>query len=263
MQKQNTLCNSFARLLATTATAFALTPALAQSATPETLDLSGGGGDAGASLDPLATVARSTAANRGTIITRLSGANHRSAPISQWNQSDTSDRGNDEGRDLAQNINDRIRNNIIRNVNPSWNRTVVNRATLFPGWARPGWGALRPWDAGWYGNRSFTAWSWWGGRSRAWGTTSLASRASINRTIDNAINNYIPYIVVPNTRYKLFYGTELPSEGESVTFVVQANNTDYQLDANCKKGTLNSQEPLQIEEAELINAACQVAYGPV
>ena len=61
----------------------------------------------------------------------------------------------------------------------------------------------------------------------------------------------------------MFYGTELPSEGESVTFVVQANNTDYQLDANCKKGTLNSQEPMKIEEAELINAACQVAYGPV
>jgi hypothetical protein len=262
MQKQNGLCNSFARLLAATATAFTLTPGLAQSATLKTLDLSGGGGDAGATLDPLFTVTRSAPANRRTMITRLSGAINRSDRISQWDKSDAIDRGSDESRDLAQNINDRIRSNIIRNVNPSWNRTVVNRANLFPAWARPGWGALRPWDAGWYGNRSYTAWTWWRGRSRAWGTTSLASRASINRAIDNAISNYIPYIVVPKTNYKLFYGTELPSGGESLSFMVQANSTDYQLNANCKEGTLNGQEPMKIEEAELINAACQVAYGP-
>jgi len=127
-------------------------------------------------------------------------------------------------------------------VNPSWRRAApVNRSNLFPAWARPGWGA----------------------RSRAWGTTSLASRASINKAVDNAINNYIPYIIVPKTNYKLLYGTELPSGSESVSFVVQANRTDYQLNANCKEGTLNGQEPMKLEEAELLNAACQVAYGPV
>jgi hypothetical protein len=61
----------------------------------------------------------------------------------------------------------------------------------------------------------------------------------------------------------LLYGTELPSGGELVSFVVQVNSTDYQLNSNCKKGTLNDKEPINIEEAELLNAACQVAYGPV
>jgi hypothetical protein len=151
-----------------------------------------------------------------------------------------------------------------RNVDPRWKRiTNVNRSSLFPAWARPGWGALRPWDNGWYGSRSFTPWTWWGARSRAWGVTSLASRASINKAIDNAINNYIPYIVVPKTKYKLLYGTESTSGNESVSFVVQANSLDYQLNANCKSGTINAQQPSNLEEAELLNAACQVAFGPV
>ena len=86
---------------------------------------------------------------------------------------------------------------------------------------------------------------------------------SINKAIDDAINSYTPYIVVPKTNYKLLYGTELPSGDESVSFAVQVNSTDYQLNANCKQGTLNGQQPINIEEAELLNAACQVAYGPV
>ena len=255
MQK-NILCNRLCILMATVVTAFALTPGLAQSGTPEKFSLSGRGIDAGASPAPLATVARSAAGNRETMITHASEAIAHSDRISQWDKFADIDRVNDESRDIAQ--------SIIRNVNPRWNRiAVVNRANLFPGWARPGWGALRPWDQGWYDRRYFTAWPWWGARSRAWRTTNLASRVSINKAVDNAINNYIPYIVVPKTNYKLLYGTELPSGAESVSFVVQANSIDYQLNANCKQGTLNGQEPISLEEAELLNAACQVAYGPV
>ena len=257
MQTLNIQCNRLGILLATASAAFALTPGLARSGTLEKFNLSGGGGDAaGASPDSLPKVARSAAENRGAIITRTSEDMGRIDRISQWDKSDAIDRGNDESMPIAQ--------NIIRNVNPGWSRTaVVNRANLFPGWARPGWGAHRPRDQGWYGRRDYTAWTWWGSRSRAWRTTSLTSRASINKAVDNAINSYIPYIVVPKTNYKLLYGTELPSGGESVSFVVQANSTDYQLNANCKQGTLNGQEPINIEEAELLNAACQVAYGSV
>ena len=256
MQKQNILCNRLGIVLAALVTAFALTPGLAQSGTLEKSNLSSTGGDAGASPDPLVTVAGSAAGNLEVIIIRTSAAIGHSDRILQWVTSEDIEPVNDESRDLAQ--------NIIRNVNPGWNRIAgVNRASLFPGWARPGWGALRPWDQGWYDRRYFTSWSWWGARSRAWRTTSLASRVSINKAVDNAINNYIPYIVVPKTNYKLLYGTELPSGGESVSFVVQANSTDYQLNANCKQGTLNGQEPSNIEEAELLNAACQVAYGSV
>jgi hypothetical protein len=45
--------------------------------------------------------------------------------------------------------------------------------------------------------------------------------------------------------------------------VVQANGNNYQLTANCNQGTINGQEPSNAEEAELLNAACQVAYGSV
>jgi|LakMenEpi03Aug12_release.lakeMendotaPanAssembly.Ray.scaffolds.fasta_scaffold207116_2 hypothetical protein len=256
MQKRNTLRNRFGILLATAATTFAITPGFAQSGTLEKFDLSNRGSDAGSFLDHLTTVALSAAANRAPITSPMSGAIGSSDLIIQWDKTKAIDSSKDQHLDLAQ--------NIFSNVNPSWRRAaVVNRANLFPAWARPGWGALRPWDHGWYGTRSFTPWTWWGARSRAWGTTSLASRASINKAVDNAINNYIPYIIVPKTNYKLLYGTELPSGGELVSFVVQVNSTDYQLNANCKKGTLNDKEPINIEEAELLNAACQVAYGPV
>ena len=254
MQKQNILCNRLGIVLATLVTSFALTPGLAQSGTLEKSNLSGMGGDAGASPDPLVAVAGSAAVNREAIIIPTSAAIGHSDRISQWAKSEDIESVNDESRDLAQ--------NIIRNVNPGWNRIAgVNRASLFPDWARPGWGALRPWDQGWYDRRYFTSWPWWGARSRAWRTTGLATRVSINNAVDSAINNYIPYIVVPKTNYKLLYGTELPSGGESVSFVVQANSADYQLNANCKQGTLNGQEPSNIEEAELLNAVCQVAYG--
>ena len=256
MQKQNILCNRLGIVLATLVTAFALTPALAKSGTLEKSNLSGMGGDAGASPDPLVAVAGTAAVNREAIIIRTSAAIGHSDRISQWVKSEAIESVNDESLDLAQ--------NIIRNVNPGWNRIAgVNRASLFPGWARSGWGALRPWDQGWYDRRYFTSWPWWGARSRAWRTTGLATRVNINNAVDSAINSYIPYIVVPKTNYKLLYGTELPSGGESVSFVVQANSADYQLNANCKQGTLNGQEPSNIEEAELLNAVCQVAYGSV
>ena len=256
MQTRNILCNRLGMLLAAAAATFALTSGYARSGTLEKSNLSVRGGNAGVSPDLLAKVVRSATEIRGAIITRTVEDMGRSDRISQWDKSEAIDRGNDEGMALAQ--------NIIRNVNPGWSRaTIVNRANLFPGWARPGWGALRPWDQGWYGRTYYTAWSWWGARSRTWRTTSLASRASINKAVDNAINNYIPYIIVPKTNYKLLYGTERPSGNELVSFVVQANSTDYQLNANCKKGTLNGKEPINIGEAELLNAACQVAYGPV
>jgi hypothetical protein len=36
---------------------------------------------------------------------------------------------------------------------------------------------------------------------------------------------------------------------------------DYTLDTDCKQGTINGQDPTNLAEAELLNAACQLAYG--
>ena len=92
---------------------------------------------------------------------------------------------------------------------------------------------------------------------------TLATAAVINNAVDNAVSSNATYIVVPNTNYQLLYGTVQPSGSNSVSFVMQANGSNYQLTANCNQGTINGQEPSNAEEAELLNAACQVAYGSV
>jgi hypothetical protein len=258
MKKSNTLSRRVG-MLAAAVIGLALTPAQVQSDTRVTVDLSHRAADGDASLDRRATKLNFADLNREDLGPRFGSAigrvDHPGHPDHR-DQPKASDLRHYGSHGLAQAIN--------RNVNPSWKRIAnINRASLFPAWARPGWGALRPWDKGWYGSRSFTPWTWWGARSRDWGVTSLASRASINQAIDRAINNYIPYIVVPKTKYKLLYGTELPAGSESVSFVVQANSLDYRLNANCKSGTINAQQPTILEEAELLNAACQVAFGPV
>jgi hypothetical protein len=46
-----------------------------------------------------------------------------------------------------------------------------------------------------------------------------------------------------------------------VSFVVTVDGNSWQLTADCNAGTLNGREPNSSQEAELLNAACQVAYG--
>ena len=67
--------------------------------------------------------------------------------------------------------------------------------------------------------------------------------------------------MVPNTGYELQYGTIQPYGNYSVSFVVTANGTSYQINADCNAGAINGRQPSSAQEAELLNAACQVAYG--
>jgi hypothetical protein len=158
----------------------------------------------------------------------------------------------DGGRNLSLN----------RDVNRSWNRDVnINNVNLRPGWANPGWGVARPWSYGWYGGWATPAWGWWGARAATWGITTLATAAIINNAVSDAIATDTTTIVVPNTSYQLLYGTVTPTNGSSITFDVTASGSTYQLSADCKAGTLNGQQPTSAAEAELLNAACQVAFG--
>jgi len=43
--------------------------------------------------------------------------------------------------------------------------------------------------------------------------------------------------------------------------VVQANGSEYQLSADCQQGLINGQQPQSADQAQLLNAACQVAFG--
>ncbi|WP_259722642.1 hypothetical protein [Synechococcus sp. CS-1328] len=169
-------------------------------------------------------------------------------------------------RDLNRNVNRDVTRNVNRNVNRdvNWNRRVnVRDVNIHAGWARPGWGYARPWNTGWYNGSRSSSWGWWGASAALWGIGTLATASIINNAVDNAMNSNTTYIVVPNTDYQLLYGSVQPSGSSAVTFAVTADDETYQLTADCNRGTLDGRNPNSAEEAELINAACQVAFGSV
>ncbi len=147
-------------------------------------------------------------------------------------------------------------------ANNNWRR-YDNRYRYRGGWARPGWGYARPWNYGWYGGRYSSSWGWWGASAATWGITTLATAAIINSAVDNAVSTKTEVIVVPNTDYELYYGSIQPTNDDDVTFLVKADDGDYQISADCKAGTIDGQPPSNASEAELLNAACQVAFGSV
>jgi hypothetical protein len=178
------------------------------------------------------------------------------------NRDGTRDLNRNVNREINRNVNRDINRNWDRDINRNWNRTVdLNRVNLYPGWARPGWAVARPWNYGWYGGWRNPPWGWWAARAAVWGVATLATAAVINDAVDDAVDAHLSYIVVPNSNYQLLYGTVTPSGSSGVTFDVTAGGATYQLNADCNGGTLNGQEPSNSAEAELLNAACQVAYG--
>ncbi|MFM7235546.1 MAG: hypothetical protein ACKOYK_02055 [Cyanobium sp.] len=164
-------------------------------------------------------------------------------------------------RDGDRNWNGNLGNRSV-NIDRDWNREVnIGDINLNPGWARPGWGVARPWNWGWYGGWNTPTWGWWGASAAAWGIGTLATAAIINDAVNNAVSQNVTYITVPNTGYELQYGTIQPYGNYSVSFVVTANGTSYQITADCNAGAINGRQPSSAQEAELLNAACQVAYG--
>ncbi|APD47259.1 hypothetical protein KQ302_11545 [Synechococcus sp. CS-602] len=170
-----------------------------------------------------------------------------------------------QNANLNRNVNRNVSRNVNRNVNRNnnWNgrRVNVNNVNVRPGWARPGWGVARPWNHGWYGGWSTPSWGWWGARAATWGVGTLATAAIINNAVDNAVSSNQTYIVVPNSDYQLLYGSVQPSGTDVVSFAVNENGETYQLSADCNAGLIDGQEPQSADEAELLNAACQVAFG--
>lgn len=157
---------------------------------------------------------------------------------------------------------DRATPSLNRTMTRNWGGTVnLGDVNLRPGWARPGWALARPWPSGWYGGWARPAWGWWGARAAAWGITTLATASVINAAVDAAVENQVDFIVVPDTALQLLYGTVQPSGSSGVSFVVTDGGNSYRLTADCKEGSLNGAVPSSAAEAELVNAACQVAYG--
>ncbi len=131
----------------------------------------------------------------------------------------------------------------------------------WPGWVRPGWALARPWHAGWYGTWPSPPWGWWGGRSLAWGIGGLATAAAIHAAVDSAIAASRTTIAVADTGYSLAINSIEPSGDGEVRFTASTGQTRFEASADCRTGSLNGREPASAAQAELLNAACQVAYG--
>lgn len=133
----------------------------------------------------------------------------------------------------------------------------------YPGWAQsPNWGYNRPWGGGWY-NSGYSNWSWWGGQALGWGINALTTALIVNNAVNNAIRERQTTVVVPNSSMKLYYGSVEARNQSEVTFVAANGNYTYEMEADCEDGLLNGEVPTSLSEAELVNTACQVAFGSI
>lgn len=152
---------------------------------------------------------------------------------------------------------------------PGWNRpnwvfsrpVRINQLRSRPAWWGPRWSSSRPWRYGWYNSGYNSRWNWWNSSSTAWGISSLAGAAIIGAAINNAIRDNRPTIEVNDSPYQLDYGSVIAVGTDNVSFSFLFANSSYEAEANCRQGNLNGRIPTNPEEARLMNAACQVAFG--
>jgi hypothetical protein len=68
-------------------------------------------------------------------------------------------------------------------------------------------------------------------------------------------------IVVPATSYELNYGSVEAVGSYGASFNYNVDGSSLMGAANCQQGLLNGQVPGTADQAQLLNAVCQVAYG--
>ena len=98
-------------------------------------------------------------------------------------------------------------------------------------------------------------------RSAAWGLRTLATAAVINNALNDAIAATQTTIVVPDTTYQLYFNSVQTSGDQVEYFVITDGVESRQISADCSSGTHGGQEPSDASDAQLLNAACQVALG--
>ena len=93
------------------------------------------------------------------------------------------------------------------------------------------------------------------------GLAGLATGATMTSLVNNAAAGQSPLIVVPQTNYQLNYGSVEAVGNYGVSFSYLVNGLPLYGGANCQQGLLNGQIPANGNQAQLLNAVCQVAYG--
>ena len=127
-------------------------------------------------------------------------------------------------------------------------------------WRNGGYWNSRPWGAGWFVGGA-SSWGWYGANAAAWGLAGLATGAAIGSLVNSAAAQSSPVILVPQTSYLLNYGSVEAVGSYGVSFNYLVNGTQLLGAANCQQGLLNGQVPSTADQAQLLNAVCQVAYG--
>jgi hypothetical protein len=140
------------------------------------------------------------------------------------------------------------------------NKTARKYWDSRPSYWGSSWSSSRPWGYGWYGGSYYNSWGWWPGQAAAWGIAGLATGAVISGLVNSAVSSQDSYFVVPDTSYQLYY-TTVQGSGDVVTFQAFNGSTTVYYTANCRQGLLNGGSPRSGGEAQLLNAACQVAFG--
>lgn len=187
--------------------------------------------------------------------TRLPATGHNISPqqfqrlsTGGWNRSGDFGAGNGSGWRGQGNLS----NNFYNRNYGGWNHN----------WSGGGYWGSRPWGYGWY-SWSPNTWGWWGGSSVGWGLAALAGADVITGLVDAAAEQQSPVIDVPGSNYQLNYGTvdSVGTSGADFSYAV-AGSPPIKGAANCQQGLLDGQVPSSAAQAQLLNAACQVAYGP-
>ncbi len=155
-------------------------------------------------------------------------------------------------------------------VRGPWDRTVDVQQNFYNrsvngwngAWGNGGYWGSRPWSYGWY-DWSPDTWSWWNGNAVGWGVAGLATGVAITELVDQASEQQSPVIDVPDSDYQLNYGSveAVGNSGADFSYAV-ASSPPVKGGVNCQEGLLDGQVPSTAAQAQLLNAACQVAYGP-
>ena len=128
-------------------------------------------------------------------------------------------------------------------------------------WGRGGYWGARTWNTGWY-RVAPTGWGWWGPSAAAWGISSLATAAAVTSLVNASAEQQSTLIVVPQTNIQLDYSSVQGIAPSSATFRYAVTGGPYQMgQVECKQGLLNGFAPTTADQAQLLNAVCQVAYG--
>ena len=189
--------------------------------------------------------------NRQTNVSDRQGNRQNNVSDRQGNrQNNVSDRQGNRQNNVSDWQN--TRQNNIQSRQDYWNTR--------PAYWGSNWAVSRPWGYGWYGSTAYNGWGWYAGRAAAWGLASLATYGVINNAVNSAINTQSSYINVPDSSYQLYY-TTVQGSGDYVTFQAYDGGATVSYSADCRNGTLNGRYPNSGAEAQLLNAACQVAFG--